>query len=92
MSAAHHPALAITDDETDEEEEARPQTSRGDAGSSVKLHSANTAARHKVIWSHEYVYTPEGQPSEYESMGSLAFIEGYMTIMDIQPNSIRKHM
>ena len=45
-----------------------------------------------VIWPHEYVYTPKGQPSEYESMSSLAFVERYMTIMDMQPDSTRKHM
>ena len=38
------------------------------------------------------MYTPEGQPSEYESMCSLAFVEGYIIIMDMQPDSIRKHM
>ena len=92
MSTAHHPALAITDDETDGEEEARPQTSRRAAGSSGKLCSANTAAMHTVIWPHEYVYTPEGQPSQFESMFSLAFVEGYMTIMDMQHDSTRKHM
>ena len=74
---AHHPALAITDNETAGEEEARPHTSRRAAGSSSKLRSANTAAMHTVIWPHEYMYTPEGQPSEHESMSSLAFVEGY---------------
>ena len=38
------------------------------------------------------MYTPEGQPSMYESMSSLAFVEGHMTIMDMQPIPIRKHM
>ena len=92
MSAAHHPALAITNNETDGEEEARPQTSKGAAGSSGNLHSANTSAKHTVIWPHEYVYTPEGQLSDYESMSSLAFVEGYIIIMDMQPDSTRKHM
>ena len=30
------------------------------------------------------VYTLEGQTSMYESMCSLAFVEGYITIMDMQ--------
>ena len=38
------------------------------------------------------MYTLEGQPSEYESMCSFAFVQGYMTIMDIQPDPIRKHV
>ena len=85
VSTAHHPALAITEDETDGEMEV--QTSRGATSSSGKLRSAV----HKVIWPHECVYTSEGQPSEYESMCSLAFVKGYMTIMDMHPDSIRKH-
>ena len=92
VSAAPHTALAITNDETDGEEEPRSHTSKGATGSSGKLRSANTSAKHTVIWPHEYVYTPEGQPTDYESMSSLAFVEGYMTIMDMQPKCARKHM
>ena len=76
VRTAHIPALAITDDEADGEEEARPQAPRGAARTSGKLRSANTAAVHRVTWPHEYVYTPEGQPSEYESMSSMAFVTG----------------
>ena len=60
--------------------------------SSGKLRSANTAAIHKVIWPHEDVYTPKGQPSEYEIMSSMAFVTGYMTILDLQSDPIRNHM
>ena len=44
-----HPVLAITDDDTDGEEEARPQTARLAAGTSGKLRSANTASMYTVI-------------------------------------------
>ena len=62
VNTAHVPALAMTDDETDGEEEARPLATRRWTGTSGKLRSAHTAAIHKVIWPHEYVYTHEGQP------------------------------
>ena len=92
VRTAHLQELAITDDEADGEEEARPQAPRGAARTSGKLRSANTAAVHRVTWPHEYVYTPEGQPSEYESMSSMAFVTGYMTIMDLQSDPIRNHI
>ena len=72
-------------------EHPAPQATRGATSLSVTLQSANTVAICTVFWPHEYVYTPEGQPSEYESMCSLAFVEGYMTIMDMQSDPIRKH-
>ena len=92
VRAAHVPALAITDDDADSEEEERPQAPRGATRTSGKLKSANTSAVHKVTWPHEYVYTPEGQPSEYECLSSMAFITGCMTTMNLQSDPIRKHM
>ena len=87
-----HRALAINDDETNVEEEGRSLATRGATSTSGKLRSANTVAVHKVIWPHEYVYTPEGQRSAYEPMSSMAFVTGYMTIMDLQSDPIRKLM
>ena len=92
VNMAHVPALAMTDDEMDGEEEVMPQASRGATRTSGKIRSANTSTVHKVIWPHEYVYTLEGQPSAYESLSSMAFVTGYMTIMDLQSYPIRKHM
>ena len=65
---------------------------RGGSNNSGKLRSANTAAVHRVIFPHEYVYTPDGQPAMYESMSSMAFVSGYMTIMDLQPEPLSKLM
>ena len=41
-----HPALAVTDDDTDGEEEARPRRGARSTKSLGKLRSANTAAIH----------------------------------------------
>ena len=64
---AHTPALAITDDEMDGEEEGNMLTTRGGSNTSGKLRSANTSAIQRVIWPHEYVFTPDGQSAAYES-------------------------
>ena len=52
------PTLAITDDEMDAEEEGMPVPRKGPT-TSGKLRSADTSAIHRVIWPHEYVFTPE---------------------------------
>ena len=93
IRTAHVPALAITNDGADGKEGAMPQTPTGAARTSGKLRSSpNTAAVHRVTYPHEYVYTPEGEPSEYESMSSMTFVTGFMTIMDLQSDPIRNHM
>ena len=71
---AHTPALAISDNEMDGEEEGRMLATRGGSNTSGKLKSANTSAIHRVIWPHEYVFTPDGQPAAYESLSSMAFV------------------
>ena len=59
VSMAHVPALAVTDDEMDGEEEVRSQASRGATRTSGKLRSATTSVVHKVSKS---MYTPYGVP------------------------------
>ena len=44
------------------------------------------------IWPHEYVFTPEGQPTAYESLSTMAFVTGYLTITDLQSEPLRKKM
>ena len=82
--SAHTPLLAITDDETEGEDEQWMPASRKGPTTSGKLKSADTSAIHRVTWPHEYVFTPEGQPTAYESLSTMAFATGYLTIMDLQ--------
>ena len=74
--------MAITDNEMDMEEEERIPAPRIGPTTSGKLRSAHTSAFHRVIWPHEYVFTPEGQPAAYESL-AMAFVTRYLTIMDL---------
>ena len=62
------------------------------SNTSGKLRSVNTSAIHRVIWPHEYVFTPDGQPAAYESLSSMAFVTGFITIMDLQSEPLRKKM
>ena len=42
------------------------------------------------MWPHEYVFTPKGQPAAYESISIMAFVTGYLTIMDLQSEALRR--
>ena len=44
------------------------------------------------MWPHEYVFIPEGQPTAYESLSIMAFVTGYLTIMDLQSAALRRKM
>ena len=88
--SAHTPFLAITDDETDGEEEERIPAPRKGTTTSGKLRSADTSAIHQVMWPHKYVFTPEGQPTAYESQSTMAFVTGYLPIMDLQSEPLRR--
>ena len=59
---------------------------------SGKLRSADTFAIHRVMWPHEYVFTPEGQPTAYKSLSIKAFVTGYLTITDLQSETLRRKM
>ena len=34
-----------------------------------------------VMWPHEVVYSPTAQPIVYENISSMAFMDGYITVM-----------
>ena len=86
-----HPSLAITDNEMDGDEDQLPATRRSSI-TSGKLRSADTTAIKKVLWLHELVFTPEGQPAVYKSLSAMAFINGYLTIMSLLKDSLRYKM
>ena len=44
------------------------------------------------MWPHEYVFTPAGQPAAYESLSIIAFVTGYLTIMDLQSEALKRKM
>ena len=57
-----------------------------------KLRSADTSAIHQVMWPHELIFTPKGQPAAYESISILAFVNRFLTIMSLQMDALRIKM
>ena len=45
-----------------------------------------------VTWPHEVIFTYQGKPAVYEELSSMAFVKGYLTVMDTQKQDIKKHM
>ena len=86
--------MAITDDETDGEEEEEEQLPaiRRSIITSDKLRSADTTDIKKLLWPNELVFTPEGQPAVYECLSARAFVNGYLTIMSFQKDSLTDKM
>ena len=46
----------------------------------------------KVTWPHEVLFTPEGRPAVYEELSIMAFVGGYLIVMDNQPQVTRTLM
>ena len=92
IRASYPSFLANTEDDPDgEEEEEQLQVTRRSKITSGKLRSDTTAVKH-VLWPHELVFTPKSQPMVYESMPSMAFVNGYLTIMSLQKDTLREKM
>ena len=92
MKASYSPFRAIIDDELDRKEVEQPQPRRMTKLTCGKLRTADTTAVKKVLWPHELVFTPDCQPATYESLSCMAFVNGYISIMDLQTVTIRNKM
>ena len=57
-----------------------------------KLRSADTSTIQKVLWPHELIFTPEGQPTAFESLSIMDFVNGFLTIMPLQTDAHRIKM
>ena len=92
MRSSHPSFLATTDDELDREEEEQLNTTRRSNITSGKLRSADITSIKKVVWPHELVFTPKCQPTAYESLSAMAFVNGYLTIMPLQKDTLTDKM
>ena len=57
-----------------------------------RLQMADTVPVHKVDWPHEYVYSVDDKPAEYETLSVPIFVSRYVNIMDIQTLEIKALM
>ena len=58
----------------------------------MKLRTTDTTTVKPVLWSHELVFTPDGQPAVYDSMSCMEFVNGYLAIMARQKDTHRNKM
>ena len=73
----------------DGEEEEWLRAHKKGQTTSGKLRSDDTSAIHKVLWPHELIFTPEGQPATYESLSTMVLVNGFLTIMSLQTDAFR---
>ena len=45
-----------------------------------------------VRWPHEFVYTPMAQAVAYKDISAMAFVDGYITVMNRESLPIKKLM
>ena len=92
MRESYPSFLANTNDELDGDEEEQPQVTRRYYITSGKLRTADTTAVKQVLWPNELVFTQEDRPAVYDSLSSMAFINGYLTIMSLSMGTLRDKM
>ena len=49
-----------------------------------KLPTADFTLLKKVTWPHEVMFIPEGRPEVYRELSIMAFVRGYLIVMDSQ--------
>ena len=86
------PTSTAMADQTIIEEEEQPQPRRRTKITSGKLRTMDTTAVKQVLWPHELVFTPDGQPAVYDSMSCMAFVNAYLAIMAHQKDTLRNKM
>ena len=57
-----------------------------------KLRMADTVIVKTLLWPHKVLYTPISQPIVYKNIPSVAFVDGYITVMGQEPSRIRSIM
>ena len=57
-------------------------------GNSGNLKTADTTVVHHITWPHEVTYTTSRQPAVYEELSSMAFVNGYLTVMAREPEQV----
>ena len=95
--AAHHAKLAKlapqstipSDEETAEKEALAHPWKRPTMG---KLCTADNTFVMDVTWPHEMIFTSQGKPAVNEELSVMAFVQGYLTVMDTQNKEMKKFM
>ena len=83
---SHPPFLAITDNETDGEDEEQLPATRRVTTTSGKLRSTDTTVINKVIWPHELIFTLKVSPLLMKAS------QPWLSLMAISPSCPSKRM
>ena len=47
---------------------------------------------HWVTWPHEVIYSPSAQPTIYDQLSSMSFVDGYLRVLSREPTHIKALM
>ena len=84
--------LPTTNDESGADNEALALPSKKPKGTSGKLRRADTKVVNQITWTHEMIYTPSGQPAICEKLSSMAFVNGYFSVMAMEMERVKVRM
>ena len=84
--------LLTTDDDSEADGGAPAQPMKKHKGTSGNLRTDDTTVVNQVIWPHELIYTPAGQPVLYKELISMAFVNGYLSVMALESQQVKVSM
>ena len=73
--------LSGTDEDSDQDDPLQMVARRPKHGVSGKLRTTDNVVVKTLTWPHEVLYMPSAQPIVYESISTMAFVDGYITVM-----------
>ena len=75
------PSLFIqTDEDTASEDDQGAPTCRKQTLKSGTLCTSDTVVTKRITWPHKVVYSSQGQPTIYDEISAMLFVNGYLTI------------
>ena len=85
--------MTTTNAESDSDGQSRELTKKKRLSfKSGKLKTANSMVIHRFTWPQELIYIVLGQPSVYHEPSIALFISGYLTVMNLEKQSLRPLM
>ena len=84
--------LPTTEEACVADEDAPATTRRKAKGTSGKLRTADTAVVKQITWCYLVIYTCSGEPATHENLDSMNFVNGYLTVMAMEPVHIKAKM
>ena len=84
--------MSTMDEKSGYDDDVPAQTKRRVLGTLEKLHTADITIVNQITCLHKVLYKCSGEPAVYKELGSMAFINGYITVMAKEPEHIKSRM